>query len=434
MSAALLMLMTLAIATSGAERKGPTPFDRMDNNNDNKLSQKEFKGPDKIFENMDTDGNDYITKREMREFHEKKGNSSSRDDDREQSSRTEHTGPYPPLTISIYDKEKAWPGNLIFVDKNWNRVVEADLNGNIVWECTAPQAETSPHMKGFCGAMLTDVELLPNDHVLILIGGVGVYELNRTGKVVWSYLNDTVSHDADRLANGNTIMACAGAEMRSEFPYDDPQAIEVNRDGEIVWQWHAKEHYLQSKYRNIRSRDANDWTHLNSVQRLDDGTTLLSIRNWNMIIGVNSKGEPVWETGGNIKKGPKEWPAGSPNCPHTPVMLDNGNIIISESMNGKVIEWDPEEEKTIWKYPNTEWRQGAGPYYFLRASHRLPNGNTFMIDSKGMFIEVTANREIAWKAKVDGCVQSAQPLKKEELNKVPCFNADRRGLPYYGGR
>ena len=102
-------------------------------------------------------------------------------------------------------------------------------------------------------------------------------------------------------------------------------------------------------------------------------------------------------------------------------------------MNGRVIEWEPKNEKIIWKYPQTEWQNG-GPYYFVRASHRLPNENTFIIDSKGMFIEVTKDGEIVWKAKVQGFIESAEPLQKGEINKAPCFNADRRGLSYYGGR
>jgi hypothetical protein len=417
--------LAVPVTASAAPGRGQTPFDKMDKNNDNKLSENEFRGPDGIFDKMDADGNGYVTRKEMGEFHQNK--------DTNQVLSKKPEGSYPVLTVITYNEEKAWPGNVIFVDKNWNRVVEADLKGNIVWECPAPEVEANNNMKGFCGAMLTDVELLPNDNVLILIGGVGVFELDRECKVVWSYLNETVSHDSDRLANGNTIMACAGAEISSEFPYDKPQAIEVNRNGDIVWEWHAKKEYLNSKYKNIRSKDANDWTHLNSVQRLEDGSTLLSVRNWNMIIGVDEKGHTVWETGGNVKKGQGGWPIGTPSCPHTPVMLDNGKIIVSESMNGRAIEWDPKNEKMVWKYPESEWQKG-GPYYFVRASHRLPNGNTFIIDSKGMFIEVTKEGEIVWKAKVQGFIESDKPLQKGEINKAPCFNADRRGLGYYGGR
>lgn len=422
---AYISVLILPVTGSAAPNNRQTPFGQMDRNDDSRLSKSEFRGPDRIFDKMDADGDGHVTRNEMRTFHQSKN--------REKATAEEHQGSYPPLTVITCNKEKAWGGNVIFVDKNWNRVVEADLDGKIVWECGAPEVEANQNMRGFCGAMLTDVELLPDDNVLILIGGVGVFELDREGKVVWSYLNETISHDADRLANGNTIMACAGSELNSDFPYQNPQAIEVDPEGDIVWEWHAKNEYLNSDYKNIRSKDAGDWTHLNSVQRLDDGNTLLSIRNWNMIIGVNKKGQTVWETGGDVKKSERGWPVGSPNCPHTPVMLEDGNILVSESMNGRAIEWDPKKGKIVWKYPESGWQEG-GPYYFVRASHRLPNGNTFIVDSKGMFIEVGKEGEIVWEAKVQGFIESDKPLRKEEVSQAPCFNADRRGIGYYGGR
>jgi outer membrane protein assembly factor BamB len=325
-------------------------------------------------------------------------------------------------------------GNVIFVDKNWNRVVEAGLDGRVVWECPGPEVHIDHHMKGFCGAMLTDVELLPNDHVLVLVGGAGVYELDRDGKVVWSYKGDGISHDADRLPNGNTLMACAGAEKLTAFPYEDPQAIEVNRNGEIVWSWHAKDEYLDSRYCDIRSKDANDWTHLNSVQRLDNGQTLLSIRNWNLLAAVDQEGQTAWSTGGgNLREMPRGFPGDQPDCPHTPVMLENGHIIISEPIVGRVIEWNPDTEQIVWSYPEKTWRRG-GPYFFIRAAHRLPNGNTFIIDSKGRFIEVTSDGERVWQARIRDFKDSTGPLSKEELMEVPFFNADRRGMAFYGGR
>jgi len=249
---------------------------------------------------------------------------------------------------------------------------------------------------------------------------------------VWSYQNSTISHDADCLENGNILMACAGAEKASPFPYKDPQAIEVNRNGEIVWSWYAKKAYADSPYKDIRSKDADDWTHLNSVQRLKDGNTLLSVRNWNLLIGVDGHGKTVWTTG--AKEIPRHgWGFEDPHCPHTPVLLDNGNIMVSEPIMGRVIEWNPKEEKVVWTYPDQNWREG-GPYYFVRAAHRMPNGNTFIIDSLGQFMEVTSEGDMVWYAQLVDYMNRDKPPMKDELAKVPCFNADRRGMPHYGGR
>jgi outer membrane protein assembly factor BamB len=156
------------------------------------------------------------------------------------------------------------------------------------------------------------------------------------------------------------------------------------------------------------------------------------VRNWNLLIAVDGNGKTVWTTG---VEGPPTglWGKDSPHCPHTPVMLDNGNIIISEPINGRVVEWDPKKEEVIWSYPVNTWRDG-GPYYFVRAAHRLPNGNTFIIDSLGQFLEVTSEGEVVWHARLADYRDHDMPPTKEEIFRVPCFNADRRGMSYYGGR
>jgi hypothetical protein len=390
------------------------------------LSEGEFNAPHRAFADMDSNNDGKVSRQEMETFHKNRpGRGRSAD-------RKKDQGPYPELIVKKYDRERAWNGNVIFVDRQKNRVVEAGLDGKIVWECSGPDAKVSGAMRQFCGAGMTDVGLLPNDSVLVLIGGVGVYEINREGKMVWSYRNSTISHYADCLENGNVIMACAGAEKASAFPYKDPQAIEVNRKGEIVWAWYAKEEYADSKYKNIRSRDADDWTHLNSVQRLKDSNTLLSVRNWNLLVAVDKKGKTVWKTG--AKQIPRRgWGNEDPHCPHTPVLLDNGNIIVSEPVKGRVVALDQKQEKVVWKYPDPNWGQG-GRYYFVRAAHRLPNGNTFIIDSLGQFLEVTSEGEIVWQAQLEDYKNTNRPPLTQELSEVPCFNADRRGMPSYGGR
>lgn len=404
------------------------PFDRFDSNNDGELSKQELKVPSRVFDDMDANKDGRVNKQEMAAFHRNRASGS----EKPVADQKKDKEPYPKLIVSKYEKDKAWPGNVIFADKNRNRVVEAGLDGKIVWECAPPEATSCSLMNKSCGSRLSDVELLPNDNVLVLNGGDGVYEINRKGEIVWSYHNANASHDADRLSNGNTIMACVGAEQTSAFPYNDPQAIEVTQKGDIVWAWHAKKEYADSKYKNVRSKDSDDWTHMNSVQRLKDGLTLLSVRNWNLLIAVDSSGKTVWKTG--AKEPPQQgWGRQSPQCPHTPVMLDNGNIIVSEPIEGRAIEWDPKQEKVVWIHPAKNWRQG-GPYYFVRAAHRLPNGNTFLIDSLGQFVEVTPSGEIVWQARLVDYISRNTPPEQGEIRKAPCFNADRRGMSYYGGR
>ncbi len=157
------------------------------------------------------------------------------------------------------------------------------------------------------------------------------------------------------------------------------------------------------------------------------------MRNWNLLVAADEKGHTVWETGGRDLQ-ERGWGRGSPHCPHTPVQLDNGNIIVSEPILGRVIEWSPEEKRVVWKWPDRNWQRG-GTCYFVRAAYRLPNGNTFVIDSLGQLIEVTAAGEIVWQVRHPAYQSTDKPLRYDEFRKrTPFFNADRRGLEPFGGR
>lgn len=434
---ALISLSAAAVFSSmiSAGERSSAPkrpgFKTMDADGDGALTQREFRGPEAAFKRMDEDGDGKLTPSEMRSFREKREERFKRFGRATGSKRSRDS--YPNLNLEKHVPEKAWKGNVIFVDNLEKRVVEVDRKGRMVWEVALPSEIVAPTCstgacsfarKGGCASLVSDVELLPGGTMLIMAGGRGVYELDRKGNVVWSYENPAVSHDADRLPNGDTVMACAVAEKLSEFPYDDPQAIAVNKEGEVVWSWSAKDEYLDSEWKDVRSRDAGDWTHVNSVQRLGDGTTLVSVRNWNSLIAVDEQGKTSWKTGGGK----------TPHCPHTPVMLDDGTIIVSEPINGRVVIWDPKKKSVVWSWPKKTWREG-GEYYFFRAAWPLPNGNVFMIDSLGRFIEVTRSGEVVWLASKPGFESRRRPLKKEELPSGSCyFNADVRGMKPYGGR
>ena len=114
------------------------------------------------------------------------------------------------------------------------------MRGEIVWEYVLPDNLKRYTNPGF------DVERLSNDNILFLLPLKGVYEIDRDGKIVWSYLDSKVTHDADRLPNGNTILVFGGDDTAS-----DAQVKEVNREGEIVWTWYAKDHFNRAPYKDI---------------------------------------------------------------------------------------------------------------------------------------------------------------------------------------
>jgi hypothetical protein len=190
------------------------------------------------------------------------------------------------FVIDSWDQALAFAGNTLFADARNNRVVEIEMDGAVAWGYDVPGTNS-----------LTDVEYLANGNILFAVKGEGVYEIDRDKTIAWSFtvadqtfaLN--VWHDADRLANGNTLITTGNAELNSAFPYDDPQVIEIDIDKNVVWEWYAKDHYstVPPAAQDILA-DRGDWTHVNGAQRLADGSTLISIRNFDLIVIVDTDG------------------------------------------------------------------------------------------------------------------------------------------------
>jgi hypothetical protein len=304
----------------------------------------------------------------------------------------------PDISVDSYQSDKAWPGTTL-LPFNYTpgkpRIIEVNMLGEIIWEYQAPRG------------MVFDVELLPNNNVLFTIYQEGVYEVNREGEIVWSYLDKKVSHDADRLPDGNTLFVWGWDAV------DDAQVKEVNTKGEMVWDWYAKDYFNKSPYKEMGSTDGGDsWLHVNAVQRLPNGNTLISARNFNFVIEVDAQGSLISTIG-----------EGALDEQHDPEILPNGNLIatIHNSLpdnRGKpqrAVEIDPKTGNIVWQFPipgRDNWP--------VRDANRLPNGNT-LITGLNRIVEVTPQGEIVWRLTLSEVVthDSGRGFYKAERIDVP---------------
>jgi len=281
----------------------------------------------------------------------------------------------PDIAVDVYESDKVWAGTTLLPD-NHNperpRIIEVNMLGEVVWEYPVPRNLRQYTNPGF------DVELLPNGHILYVLPRNGVYEIDRSGKIVWSYLTKKISHDADRLPNGNTIFVFGAKDQKS-----DAQVVEVNPKGEVVWKWYAKNYFDRPPYNSISNEG---WTHTNAVSRLSNGNTLISPRNFNLLVEVDPDEKVVGSYGEGIFMGQ-----------HDPEMLPDGHILlVNHGRPHKAIEFDPKTGRIVWQsagFPLT-----AAP---VRDANRLPNGNTLITRSTEI-VEVTANREIVWQLVLKG--------------------------------
>lgn len=278
----------------------------------------------------------------------------------------------PDFDITIYNKSKAYIGKTLFSDNhdiNNPRIVEINMKGEVIWEYVLPQNMKSYTNPGF------DSELLPNNNVLFVLPRKGVFEVDRNKNIVWSYLDSKVSHDADRLDNGNTIVVYGSNDKET-----DPQVKEVDKNGKIVWQWYARDYFNTEPYKGISEEG---WTHTNAVIRKGD-KTFVSLRNFDIVTELDKTGKVIRNIGEGIFK--KQ---------HDPVFLSNGNILIANHVEpNEVLIIEPDTNKVIWKYIIKE--KMSQP---VRDVDELPNGN-LLITGTNKLTEIDKNNVVVWELRV----------------------------------
>lgn len=276
--------------------------------------------------------------------------------------------PDPAFIVNISAAGKISPGTTILPDNHdasRPRIIEVNQLGEILWQYPLPDDLKSYTNPGW------DVEVLENGNILTVLPRKGVYEISRDKQVVWKYLDPKVSHDADRLKNGNTLVAFGAGDAAG-----DAQVKEIDPSGNRVWSWYAKDVFSGAEYAGISDEG---WSHTNAVARLENGNTLVSLRNFNVIAEVDPKGKLVRTIGGGLLE-----------AQHDPLLLPDGNILLANHGDPQaVMEIDP-SGNIVWQF--TIEKRKSWP---VRDANLLPNGNILVTESDRI-IEVTTDGEVVW--------------------------------------
>ncbi|MEE2996207.1 MAG: aryl-sulfate sulfotransferase [Pseudomonadota bacterium] len=288
--------------------------------------------------------------------------------------------------VTHLDQKRVFQGTTLLADmtdSHTPRVVEVDFNGNILWEYTPP---------GSMSGGILDATKLTNGNVLLTIRGSGIYEVNIKGAVVWSHKDPGASHDADRLLNGNTLYNLGWREKGEDV------IREVNSAGKIVWSWNGVADYDRKPFSDI---EAGGWMHTNSVSRLKNGNTLVSMRNFHTVAEVGPNGRVVrdWtfkvydkrtglKTNGKIKGGRN----------HEPEILGNGNMLLALRRPNRFVEFNRDTEEIVWSWTHPDGRRELRTN---REANRLPNGNT-LGSASNKLIEIAPDGTIVWQMVTSG--------------------------------
>lgn len=298
-------------------------------------------------------------------------------------------------SIDVNVTTRTCAGRTLFADTHESgnpKIVEVDMQGTVTWSYAIP---AEMHADATVGP---DAELLQNNNVLITMSSRGLYEISRAGGVVWSFADPKVSHDADRLPDGNTIFVFGNEDQKT-----DAQVREVTPDGQVVWSWYAKDHYDVAPYSGMSHQG---WTHTNAVTRLANGNTLINPRNFSLTVEVDSEGEVVWEIDWTDLYATNHQHL---HDPHEPELLPNGHLLVCLQWDApyQVVEVDRSTRTPVWEYHLDGLRT-------CRDADRLPNGNTLIVGvldstSESVILEVAPDKAIVWQLTLENAPVGSGP-------------------------
>lgn len=310
-----------------------------------------------------------------------------------------------PINELYEDSEPAWlPGRM---------VDSPDLDLSYIIEMARRSGATIQPFWNVSLRLPHDVDRLEGGRTLITTGHhpSTVMEVDADGRCVGLYRSGLdFAHNADRLANGHTIVSDTGNDRVVELDEDNVtvwssewvslsdgthldypndvnvvdgdrllvtdrnnnRVIEMERDGTIVWQFGET---------GVRGADDSHLAHPHNADRLLDGNTLIADSDNNRIVEVTPSGSLawVWQPEGNDAL---SWPRDADR-------LADGHTLVTDSHHGRILEVDA-AGTVVWQ-DSTDLAQ---PY----DADRLPSGNTLIADSgHDRVIEVDADGEIVWR-------------------------------------
>lgn len=261
--------------------------------------------------------------------------------------------------------------------------------------------------------------------------------------------------------HGNTLILCHRNVQKnaiSRYPLIDDAVIEVDWEGNIIWEWRCSDHFKEFGFseaaKNVLARDPNlrtsgingmgDWLHVNSMsalgpnkwydagdERFHPDNIIMDARQANCTWIVDKKsGDIVWKIGPDYENDERLKEIGQIIGQHHAHMIPKGlpgegNIMIFDNGGtsgyglpnpmaphgfenckrdySRVIEFDPITFEMRWQYTPKEAGfiipLNSSRFYspFISSAQRLPNGNTLITEGGGgRLFEVTRDYEIVW--------------------------------------
>ena len=330
------------------------------------------------------------------------------------------------LGVTYYDEYQSARGFTLFAPQTGNgRVVLINMHGDVEHEWNLPirpgrAAVIINHGNlGYNGSNERSAHLYPAWDIW---HGGHFMEVTPGGDVVWEYEDMYHHHDAQWLPNGHILYAAAADVPVRKWDKQSDIVREVNRKGEIVWEWKAWEHLKQEDWPIHECFNDDHWPMINGLHQ-HGNLIYMSLRTTSGIIAVDKKTK-------NIKcmlKYPlvaqQHDPSITPDG--TLICFDNGNIRPSSIHHSRIVEYDIKTKELVWSYADEMPPAFFSPY--MGSVQRLWNDNTMICESAfGRIFEVTPEGETVWEYVIPDFAEYPEPLNKFITGKHnSCFKAHR---------
>jgi outer membrane protein assembly factor BamB len=313
----------------------------------------------------------------------------------------------------------AWPGAagralpypVLIADRGNNRMLEVTPDKQLVWQYPAP-GSSAGHFAYDDDTFFTPdgSSIITNEEDEADIAQIDYY----TQKKTWSYgvygvpgyYNGHLNYpdDAYRLPDGTTITA----DIRN------CRELFISPQDTILQQWGVNQHpWLHYCATNITSSaQTSELGYPNGDTPQPNGDILMSIINGNWIVLFSPTGQTLW------KAQAPDIPDNGCQYVSDAQLLSNGDVLVADyagptgnssgcpAVPGQVIEFNPQTLQVVWRY---DVASGNGELNHPSLAEQLPNGNIILNDDyndRVIVIDPHTN-QIVWQYGVTGQVGTA---------------------------
>lgn len=308
----------------------------------------------------------------------------------------------------------AWPGAVgqalpypvLIADRGNNRMLEVTPTKQIIWQYPAPGQP--PQQFGYDDDTFftpSGSSIITNEEDRSAIAQINYY----THQMTWTYgvygtagyYNGHLNYpdDAYRLPNGTTITA----DIRN------CRELFISPQDKILQQWGVNQHpWLHYCSTNITSSaQTSELGYPNGDTPQPNGDILMSIINGNWIVLFSPTGKTLW------KIQAPDIPNNGCQYVSDAQLMSNGDVLVADyagpngnspgcpPVPGQVIEFNPQSGAVVWRYHVSS---GNGELNHPSLAEPLPNGNIILNDDYNdriVVIDPTTNR-IVWQYGVTG--------------------------------